>query len=357
MPDYEIRRYRPDDRDAFLSLYEDVMGTEKDVTWFDWKYEDNPYVDHVPMFVSVLDGDIVGARSFFALDMRCDGSDFTCLQPCDTMVLPEHQRQGLFTRMTERAIDFYSFDYPMMFNFPNHRSLPGNLKLGWDIVSDRSSYYRVQSPRQLAKQKSSNPIVRSGGIVATPGFALFNRMKGMFTTDDEDVSVRREDPVPAGELAALYRQRVPDQIHAVRDETFYEWRYANPDWRYTTYLAEIDDKPITAIVTGTSTGDALTTTKLTDVVPLVDSPEHGVNAILTRIISDHEDSDLIVAPPQGIPASSVNSFGFLPDSHIPLSMLATPTTHVVRSFNDRFSEAELTDSTNWLMTFAEEDTS
>lgn len=357
MTEYEIRRYQPDDRDAFLTLYKEVMGTEKDATWFNWKYENNPYVDHVPMFVSVTEGDIVGARPFFALKMSHQGDEWVGLQPGDTMVHPDHRRQGLFTRMTERSIEYYGNDHPLMFNFPNHRSRPGYLKLGWEIVSERSSYYRVESPRQLATQNSSNPIVRIGGVVATPGFALFNRMKGMFTTVDEDVSVRREDTVPAGELAALYRQRVPERIHAVRDETFYEWRYTNPDWRYTTYLAEIDDEPIAAIVTGTSTGDALTTTKLTDIVPLVGSPAHGVNAILNRIISDYEDSDLIVAPAQGIPDSSLHSFGFLPDSRLPLSLLATPTTHVVRKLNDQVDGADLTDPANWLMTFAEEDTS
>ena len=64
MSEYDIRHYRPDDRDGFLSLYRTVMDREKQEDWFSWKYQGNPYTDNVPMIVGVADGEIVGARPF-----------------------------------------------------------------------------------------------------------------------------------------------------------------------------------------------------------------------------------------------------------------------------------------------------
>lgn len=41
----QIRPYEPADREAFLSLYADVWGTEKGQGWFGWRLEENPYRD------------------------------------------------------------------------------------------------------------------------------------------------------------------------------------------------------------------------------------------------------------------------------------------------------------------------
>lgn len=60
MTDYEIRQYKDEDRDKFFDLYQDVLGQEKTDSWFAWKYEENPYVDHIPMMVpSVKENSLV----------------------------------------------------------------------------------------------------------------------------------------------------------------------------------------------------------------------------------------------------------------------------------------------------------
>lgn len=169
MSDYEIRFVEPGDRNAYLDLYQAVLDQPKSAEWFEWKYEHNPYVDHVPIVIARAGDEIVGARSFFALEMRVDGDPRVDLEPCDTMVRTDYRRRGLFTRMTELAIDRYEGRYPLFFNFPNRDTLSGNLDLGWKVVSDRPHYYRIESPAALVAERDGPATLRLAADALRPG--------------------------------------------------------------------------------------------------------------------------------------------------------------------------------------------
>ncbi len=359
MPPYEIRQYHPDDKNAFLSLYRTVMGREQGTKWFAWKYEQNPYTDHVPMIVGVDGGEIVAARPFFALPISHNGRCETVLQPADAMVHPDHRRQGLFTRMTERAIEQYTGAYRFFFNFPNARSLSGNLTLGWRVVSKRPCYYRIAHPERVAAAQTDHRAIHLLGKLATPIATGYHRLRDYTASETATTTVRTEPNLLLTELTALYATAVSDEIHACRDEQFYRWRLANPNWIYRTYLAENASGPIAAIVTGTSVGPRPTTTKLTDVVPVKNAPEPALVALIGQILTDHAETDIFVAPSQGFPRAVLTAFGFHADNRFPLSALACQTTHVVRGLSDdgEHSAGELTDPARWALTFIEEDTS
>ncbi len=359
MSEYKIRQYRPSDTEEFLSLYSTVMSEEKQENWFAWKYRENPYVDHVAMIVGVIEETIVGARPFFALPVNINGEHKIALQPGDTMVHPDHRRQGLFTRMTEWAIERYAGDHPFFFNFPNHQSRPGYLKLDWEIVSERSSYYRIENPENVGKSRTDQRAVQLISKIGTPIAQWYYDIQDFTASVPSQITIRTESEPPAKELAMLYRTSIPDRIHALRDEQFYQWRFNNPDWEYTTYIADGETGPEAAIVTGTAVGSGPITTKFTDVVPLKTPSKDALRGLLSQIVTDHTKTDLFVAPPQGIPDSVLREFGFHADTVPPLSFLTTQTTHVVRALTDSWTQngLHITDSNNWYMTFAEEDTS
>lgn len=359
MGDYEFRPYRAGDREEYLDLYAAVLDGTAESEWFAWKYEDNPYVDHVPVVVATDGEEIVGARSFFALRMAVAGDRSVALQPCDTMVHPDHRRRGLFSRMTERAIERYSGDYPFFFNFPNRLTLQGNLDLGWRLVSTRTSYYRVEDPARYAREQTDRAVLRLAGRIAAPLVAARHRLLDARYSAPAGVSVRKERDPPVEELSTLYRKSAPDEMHAVRDEEFYGWRFRNPDWKYATYVAEGRSGPAAAVVAGTSRGPGPVITRLTDVMPLRNLPAVAAGALLDRIIGDHPGTDLFVAPSEVVPDSVLREFGFLPDSSPVLAPLASQTTHVVRSLTGDWERdgVALTDPDEWLLTFAEEDTS
>lgn len=370
MSDYEVRRFEPGDADGFRSLYATVMDERKGHEWFAWKYAENPYADGAPGMVAMHNGTLVAARPLLALPVRVDGEREVALQPADTMVHPDHRRQGLFTRMTERALEHYGADHPFFFNFPNERSREGYRKLGWAVVSERESYYRIQNPRALGRSRGDGVAVRLASAAATPVARAYCAIRDRTAPASPDIAVRTASD-PAATLAGLAVSPPPDRIHAARDEEFYRWRLGNPDWEYTAYVAEREGDPTAAVVAGTASdaggatdsGSATdwgpTTTQILDVAPLEGAPEDALAAAVGRIVADHAATDVFVAPPQGIPAGVLRAFGFHADSGPPFSWVASPTSHVVRALPaDRSTQGSpLADPGGWLLTFVEADTS
>lgn len=359
MSEYTIRQYRPGDREGFLSLYSAVMDEEKQENWFAWKYQENPYTDHVAMMVGVFEDTIVGARPFFALPVSINGEHKVALQPGDTMVHPGHRRQGLFTRMTEQAIERYAGDHPLFFNFPNHRSRSGYLKLDWEIVSERLSYYRIENPEKIGRSRSEHKAIQLLSRIGSHVAQGYYHFRDFTASVPSQINIRTESEPPAKELATLYRTSASDKIHALRDEQFYQWRFNNPDWEYTTYVVDGETNPEAAIVTGTSADSDTITTKLTDIVPLETASKDALRGLLSQILTDHTETDLFVAPPQGIPDAVLREFGFHAGTTPPLSFLTTQTTHVVKALTNSWTQNGLdtTSPDNWHMTFVERDTS
>ncbi|MFC6824107.1 GNAT family N-acetyltransferase [Halopelagius fulvigenes] len=355
---YAVRPYRSGDREGFLSLYDTVFGATSE-EWFRWKYVDNPYADRTPMYVAEREGEIVGASPFFALRVQVGGDSVLALQPADAMVHPDHRRRGLLTRMTEAAIDDYEAGDPaMFFNFPNPTAKGAFTKLGWVEVGDVTTHYRVQNPANLTPTESAfNRLTAPGTALARAYFSVRDRL---VPEETERVTVNRCDEIPAAEFAALYAEDPPDEIHVVRDERFCQWRYENPKWEYTSYLARRDGDPVAGLVVGNRTSDGTWITKLVDAVPCSD--EIGAKALsrlVHRAIDDHRDADLVGAWDGTLPDGVLERFGFRPDDHFPLSRVSTRTAVVARGLEDdtdALRGVELDDRTNWRLMFAGKDT-
>lgn len=315
-------------------------------------------VDHVPIILALTDGEVVGARPLFALEMAINGEREVALQPGDAMVHPDHRRQGLFSRMMEEMIERYSVAHPFYFTFPNKIAGNAHRKLGARDVSKRSTYYRVQNPAALTTSRADRRTIRFLSSIATPVLRGYARFRDRFRSVSPGVTRRRKSDPPAKELAALYRQFVPAAIHVIRDVQFYQWRYENPDWEYTTHLAEGDAGRGAAIVTGTAVCEGPEVTKLIDVVSLQNANTELFEALLDRIVTDHPETDLFMAPGQGLPRSVLGRFAFHSDSSVPISLVGTQTRHLVVPFDDTWEchGVDITDSDNWLLTLIERDT-
>lgn len=379
--EYVVRPFEPDDEEAFRSLFEAVLGGRASAEWFDWKYRANPYADHVPVLLAEADGEVVGARAFFALELRADGRAFSALQPCDTMVRRDHRRRGLFTRMTEAAIDRYADEADYFFNFPNHLSLPGNLDLGWEVVAERATYYRVQDPSTWVADAFSadsdeglvgtaespgrlaEAVASAGRLVGRLGATAYLSVRDRLAPEETGVGCRWHDGVPAGLLGSLADAGAPRRIHVARDERFYDWRFENPRWNYETVVAR-DDSPTAALVVGRRTRrDGTTVAQLADVVPLAGGVdrERALSALLSAVVRRHADADLLLAPGDPLPTSLLSAYGFHSDLRPPLSWVSSPTVQVARPVADDGDwtvgerERALTDARNWLLARCEQD--
>lgn len=349
---YTVRPFASGDREDFLSLFEAVLGGDVDDEWFEWKYVDNPFVDHVPIVVAAEDGRVVGARSLFALRMAAGDRRYDALEPCDTMVHPDHRRRGLFTRMNERAIERYADRADLFFNFPNDRALPGNRKLGWRVVERPATYYRIQRASALA------PRAGRVGDAAARGYL---RLRERLADAGGDYGVEWVGGVPAETLASLADESVPG-LHAARGEPFYRWRFADPRRSYETVLATDGGEPVAALVVGESRSDGgPTVVRVADVLPLGDVPgrTRALATLLDAVVDASVHADLLVAS-DALPSSVLSSRGFHSDRRPPLSLVASPSVHVVRPLPGRLESwsldgQSLTDPETWRLTLAEVD--
>ncbi|MDG5821100.1 GNAT family N-acetyltransferase [Natronococcus sp. A-GB7] len=332
-----IRQFEPGDREAFLSLYERVFGRGRSPAWFRWKYEDNPYADHVPIVVAEDDGDLVGCRSLFAQEMRGHGAVRTAYQPCDTMVHPEYRRRGLFDRMNERTLERYAEGGPaFLFNFPNEASKRGNLNHGWREIGTVPLYYRVRDPvgalERWTDGSGAESPVRTDGRAATAAAksAASRIVEGVHRTGDRllapdaEVTLERHESTPAEALAAAYKRAIPEAMHTNRTATFYRWRLANPEHTYTTYVARRDGEPVAALVTAT-VDDRV---RIVEAVPrALEAERRALERLLVAALADRESREFVTAFGETLPRPI--RFRFFPDTQAPLSTVIRPSSRTL----------------------------
>jgi len=274
------------------------------------------------------------------------------------MVHPDHRRQGLFTRMTETAIEKYSAGEPaFFFNFPNHQSGPGYLKLGWETVGEETTYYRIQNPNALGLDEST----AWKSVAAPPPAPCSPATTGCRTCGPGPRGRDRAAPRigPDRDDGGPGSQRVDERHPRLAGRAVLRLALRHPAWDYSAYVAERGDEPVAGMVVGTSVESGLRTTKVTDVVPTPDGEATDEqDALLHRLIRDYADSDVLAAP-SALSRSALGRAGSGATTGRQLGSVANPTTHVVRSLTGDWTHngVEITDPSNWRLTFSEQDTS
>lgn len=358
--DYAIRHARPADRDGFLSLYEAVWGRSRSEAWFDWRFERNPYAGGVEMVVAERAGELVGAQPLLALPLASGSTTVAARQPVDWFVHPDHRRRGLFTRMTEQLLSAYEDRAALLFNFPSEALQAGLRQFDWTTVGEVATRYRVHDPQSLARQKArgrsttASLLGRVGRPVARVGLGVVDRLSSSSTA----VSVDRVDGVAVDDVRAVYTATRPDVIHVPREAAFLEWRFANPRWETTTYVARDGGDPRATVVIGTETVGEATVGLVLDVQPMTtDSGRAPAFAAALDAALEDFDVDVVKAPAAPFP-SVLTWRGFLRDDRFPLSAVASPRPHVVRPLGatgcDELDRDPL-DGDNWLLSLADRD--
>ncbi|CCQ96811.1 hypothetical protein CULT_50055 [[Clostridium] ultunense Esp] len=133
------------EKEGFVEVFNIVFHTKYNLEWFNWKYIDNIYGDSY--IVLAYDGEnIIGIRVFW----RNDIEGYLCYQPCDTAVLESYRGKGIFTKSSLIALEKTKGAF--IYNFPNENSLPGNLKLGWEI--NKLSYLKFVFKKSKLKDET-----------------------------------------------------------------------------------------------------------------------------------------------------------------------------------------------------------
>lgn len=366
---YTIDDFRPSDREGFLSLYSTVFGVERTDDWFRWKYERNPYVDHVPITIARNrdTGEVVGCRSYFPLEVCIDGDSRLAFQPCDTMVHPGHRRRGLFTAMNRWGLERYEseVDGPaFFFNFPNAKSKPGNEHLGWKPIGTVPMYYRPQNPVGVLSRWAQAATIRHGFTdhsTGAPGDAaavesvmnpadtlesvehtltnaiqLGHRLCDRAVTRHLPTTIRidRYDAPPIGHLERLARGSAVTGVAVSRRAPFYRWRLDNPAREYVTFLAARRDsgRPLAALIVSPVDDHV----RIVDSFPRTVDPSVSTDgddalapleSLLETVLETYQDRAFVTAFGDVLPRPL--RYRFVPDTQSPLASIIKPTARTL----------------------------
>ena len=410
---YRVRQYEPGDREEVLSLYGRVFDRH-DESWFDWRYVDNPYVDAVPIAVAVHDAngreEVVGARPSLVLRFAVGDASPLGIVQVDPMVHPDHRRQGLFTRLVEHVYDHYAGREPVMsLGFPNtavKEALLGveeRLSIDSGVVMPYVPSYRIQRPGPLAATGTDRRSLRAAGWLATPAARAYLAVRRLRADvhaagnadqggdADGGVIVERSEATPVSDLVTLAprgRANGGGRVRATRDETFYDWRFANPRFDYETHVARRHGEPQAAVVVGrprhqprlahlsevlpfpgslrsdavgdggsAARGDPATTTPTT--TPGVAGDTGALLRALESAFDANRDAAAVVTAGGALPDALLDAGGFVPVSRPPLSFVIEPTTFIARPLTEgrvdgwRLGGVDLSSPDSWGLTMCE----
>lgn len=181
--------------------------------WFGWKHFDNPFGRSI-LVVAESDNRIVGLRAFMRWELATpSGGTLRCVRAVDTATHPDHQRQGIFRKLTLESLERAAADgVDLVFNTPNPRSGAGYLKMGWADVGE------------------IDIMVHPTWRLARPGTR--ERGRALISGDGPPTGIRVDDRTAMG----LRTPRTPEYL---------EWRFAGHP---TAGYRRIDVEGGTAVV-------------------------------------------------------------------------------------------------------------
>ena len=211
---YDIRPYRREDEPRVLELLHDALGPgpvgERTPPFFRWKHEDSPFGPSA-MLVAEVGDRIGGLRAFMRWRFHAGGREIRAVTAVDTATHPDFQGLGIFSKLTITALGQLRGDVDLVFNTPNEKSLPGYLKMGWEVVGRVPVRVRVRRPVRLGRNVRS---LRASTAPERPAPAV----------DAEPVSTALEDDG----LASLLGGDGDRRLATPRDVPYLRWRYACP---------------------------------------------------------------------------------------------------------------------------------
>lgn len=240
--EYEIKLYHSDLMPQVVNLLQHLWGNVEDgnLSYFKWKYVDNPYTERPPGIVAIHKGQVIGFRGYFATKWQIHKNNYSIIVLCpgDTCVHPNHRRKGLSVTMGKMAMEEYALKYKVFFNFSSTKnSVPGYLKIGF-VPFVKKTYLTRCSLLGLVK-------------FSLTAKKIANLHEGNFSFGEFDDIIVTDSPRPE-EMSAVITNQNSDgsRITLFQDEDFFRWRYNNKRNKYIFYYHRKDNAITGYVVIG-----------------------------------------------------------------------------------------------------------
>jgi len=356
--EYQIKQLEHDEVNKFLYLHDQVLSGwgEMPNRQFKWKYIDNPFADHIPVFVAKRDGEVVGGRGYMALEVKVAGDKILALQSGDLMVHPDHRRNGIFTALNDVCLSHYKdSEYDLFFSFPAENPRAGYLKTGWQKVT-LSGYVRpnwnlLEAPRNIFRLEDYYRRVLEAKYLAKSRLNTF-RLK---RSQDDGFIERFETPL-IETLTELYQSRNLQRAHVERSAEFYTWRFSEPLNKFSMYVGySAKGESKLAIIVGERRGSNVVTIR--DIVPPLPVHNDGLlHQVVNRIVKDFRSKEIRVWG-DTIPGRILSEYGFLQRAEVPF--LRPPNPIIAMTTNQDqdmiVNGVDLSSSESWYLSLMDRD--
>jgi len=159
---YKIIRLQKKDTALMKQLLDSaasIHNREKDsIEWLKWKYFNSPFGEAICL-LAVKDNVIAGEVTFGRYEYILNNSILKCITSYQTMVHPQHQKKGLFSKLTKEVLAIAKEeDIDLVFNFPNNASKTPFKRLNFTPINHIKNYVHIanilnfiSSPTSLKK--------------------------------------------------------------------------------------------------------------------------------------------------------------------------------------------------------------
>jgi GNAT superfamily N-acetyltransferase len=260
---YEIVPYQPDLKRQVIELQTHLWSPDLSLnaSYFEWKFERNPYVKKPLIYLAMSHGKAIGMRGFFGVQWECGATNqrFTNLYADDMVIAPEHRNRGLMAKiMTSAFNDLATSGYNYAFNLSaGSATLRSSLSMGWRSAGWVRPMHRRSWPtvlqrgvlRRIKKLSVFSDKLSSFASrqLARSRYALENNslentyLKQINRTIARTPSITVEYAPRCAAMAELVsRIGNAGRIRHVRDSEYFRWRFQNPLSRYRYIFWEQD---------------------------------------------------------------------------------------------------------------------
>jgi hypothetical protein len=223
MEKYTIHKLQRTDFDKLVPLMKDCFGMDVDISYFKWKYLDNP-AGFVEGYYALDNesGEIVAYYGGIPQLFHFNNKQFRVIQSCDTMTHSKHRRKGLFEKLaTYCDSELDKRNELFIIGFGGSKTAPGYVKYGWRLLFDVRNYFVLPIYIKL--------------------FYKLNTSKYLF---QESIQLSEFE-----HLIGKCNNEIQDSLVIDRSIDNYKWRIKNPLHNYlVSGLKSISNKRITSYV-------------------------------------------------------------------------------------------------------------
>ena len=326
--------------------------------YWKWKFIENPLArDDQEVVVAVEKGKIVGARPHMLGEMWLKDKKARVAQHCDTMVHPNYQRKGLFTRMELFALkQLLKQGIAFSYGFPNTLSRSGFVKLGYKRVIDTMAVLRPINSYLLISAKTKSKM-----LARTASF-LFN----LFLNRERRISFLENSPFEFEVLnkfnaAMEYVEsvRTNAEVDLVRSKDFLRWRFdSHPTFEYRYILVKKNKKLLGyAVVSVQQDKNGIKIGRIIDHV-VANSDIICYRHLINKSLLELEDRDcdcyaVFVSGEPELEKALLKDFGFKSLAKFPYNRFMDDGYMDAIQINQQFcNNVDILNEKNWRVTYA-----